>query len=105
MHAGPWGEAGHLFPIEVAEDEHPSSIKRKLAGPTGIPPEAQRIMLGAFSQLVVGDKRTNIKFGSCGTTEGLGLTVEVRPSSGRAVRRGVRRGHVPSDSDPCHAGC
>ena len=78
MHAGPWGAAGHLFSIQVADGEHPSSIKRKLAGPTGIPVDEQKLMLGGFSQLVVGDKRTNIKFGSCGMTEGLGLTVEVR---------------------------
>jgi len=86
MHAGPWGAAGHLFPINVEDDEHPSSIKRKLAGPTGIPVEAQKLMLGAFSQLVVGDKRTNLKFGSCGVTEGLGLTVEVRSSAQQRAR-------------------
>ena len=87
MHAGPWGDAGHLFPIYVDDGEHPSSIKRKLAGPTGIPVEAQKIMLGAFSQLAVADKRTNIKFGSCGVTDGLGLTVEVRAvPRGGAVR-------------------
>jgi hypothetical protein len=81
MHAGPWGAAGHLFPINVEDEEHPSSIKRKLSGVTGIPVEAQKLMLAAFSQLSVGDKRTNLKFGSCGVTEGLGLTVEVRSST------------------------
>jgi len=86
MHAGPWGAAGHLFPIEIADGEHPSSIKRKLAGPTGIPAEAQKLMLGAFSQLTVGDKRANIKFGSCGITEGLGLTVEARSRGVRSAR-------------------
>ena len=77
-----------MFPVDVVDGESPSSIKRKLAGPTGIPPEAQKLMLGAFSQLTVGDKRTNIKFGSCGITEGLGLTVEVRAC--RVAQRGWR---------------
>jgi hypothetical protein len=51
MHAGPWGAAGTLFTVDIAEGERPSSIKRKLAGPTGIPVESQKIMLGAFSQV------------------------------------------------------
>ena len=50
MHAGPWGAAGTLFAIDVAEGERPSSIKAKLAAPTGIPAASQKLMLGAFSQ-------------------------------------------------------
>jgi hypothetical protein len=50
MHAGAWGEAGTLFAIDVSDGESKTSIKRKLAGPTGIPVEAQKIMLGAFCQ-------------------------------------------------------
>ncbi len=50
MHAGPWGAAGTLFAIDICEGERPSSIKHKLVGPTGIPVESQKIMLGAFSQ-------------------------------------------------------
>ncbi len=110
MHAGPWGAAGTLFAIDISDGERPSSIKRKLAGPTGIPIESQKIMLGAFSQarapaalahgperacltraaelsalarhalaqIMVGDKRGTVKFGTCGVTEGLGLTIEAR---------------------------
>ena len=118
MHAGPWGAAGTLFAIDVAEGERPSSIKAKLAAPTGIPAASQKLMLGAFSQaracctrarrvqgwrangmspahaphsppalrqIMVGDKRSSVKFGTCGVTEGLGLTVEVRAP--RRVRR------------------
>jgi hypothetical protein len=50
MHAGPWGGAGTLFSINVEDGERPSSIKRKLEGPTGVPPESQKLMLGAFCQ-------------------------------------------------------
>ena len=124
MHAGPWGAAGTLFAIDVADGERPSSIKAKLAVPTGIPAASQKLMLGAFSQararctrarrvrgwcadgvpacaagwvcahsqqIMVGDKRSSVKFGTCGLTEGLGLTVEVRAP--RRVQR-LRRGGV-----------
>ena len=40
---------------------------------------------------MVGDKRSSVKFGTCGVTEGLGLTVEVRGP--RRVQR-LRRGGV-----------
>jgi hypothetical protein len=35
---------------------------------------------------MVADKRSGIKFGSCGVTEGLGLTVEVRCALWQGVR-------------------
>ncbi len=78
MHAGPWGRAGTLIPVDVSAQDTPSAIKRKLEKPTGIPAASQKLMLGAFSQIMVGDKRTSLRFGSCGVTEGLGLTVEAR---------------------------
>jgi hypothetical protein len=76
IHAGPWGQTGTLIPIAVSADDTASSIKRKLERPTGLAAKDIKLMLGAFSQLVAGDKRLQ-KFGSCGRTEGLGLTVEV----------------------------
>lgn len=78
IHAGAWGKAGTLIPIEVDFSDTPSSIKRKLATPTGVAAHDLKVMLGAFNQLVAGDKRAPLKYGTCGRTEGLGLTVEVR---------------------------
>ena len=78
MHAGPWGAAGTLIPVAINEGDTPSDIKRKLEHPTGIPVASQKLVLAAFSQIAVGDKRTAIKFGSCGVTEGFGLTLDVR---------------------------
>jgi len=46
IHAGVWGPAGSLIPIQLEAADTPSMIKRKLAGPTGIPVEAQKVMLG-----------------------------------------------------------
>lgn len=51
MHAGPWGDAGTVFAIDVGDGDRPSTIKRKLAGLTGIPVEHQKLMLGAFCQV------------------------------------------------------
>ena len=82
IHAGPWGKVGTLVPIEVAEDDTPSTIKAKLSQRIGLPAESMKVMLGAFNQLVCGDKRAPLKYGTCGRTEGLGLTVEVRYRSG-----------------------
>lgn len=49
-------------------------IKAKLEKATGVPPEHQKILLGALDQLMLGDKRTNIKFGTCGRTVGLEMS-------------------------------
>ena len=56
------------LPDEAAEPM--SSIKRKLEQATGVPVEFQKVMLSSISELCMGDKRTNIKFGSCGTANG-----------------------------------
>ena len=54
--------------IDVAEDDPITEIKKKLAKVTGVPPEHQRILLGGISQMCMGDKRTSIRFGTCGVT-------------------------------------
>lgn len=78
MHSGPWGKAGTLIPIQLDQDDKPATIKAKLSPITGIPAADMKLMLGAFTQICVGDKRTSLRFGTCGVTEGLGLTYEVR---------------------------
>merc|ERR1712188_360735 len=61
---------GSSVEIDVEADEPMSSIKLKLEQATGVPIEYQKIMLSSISELCMGDKRTNIKFGSCGTANG-----------------------------------
>lgn len=77
VHDGPWGSTGTLIPVSIDQTDTPATIKRKLEQPTGLAAADIKLMLGAFSQIVAGDKRA-LKFGSCGRTEGFGLTVEVR---------------------------
>jgi hypothetical protein len=45
IHAGDWGPAGTLISINVEEGERKSSIRRKVAGVTGLPYEHVKIML------------------------------------------------------------
>ena len=87
MHKGAWGPAGTLIPIELAEGDQPTALKRKVAAKTGIPVESQKMMLGAFTQITVGDKRSSLRFGTCGRTEGLGLALEAAVSG--------QKPHVP----------
>ena len=87
MHAGAWGPAGTLIPIALEEGDQPSVLKRKVAAKTGIPVESQKMMLGAFTQITVGDKRSSLRFGTCGRTEGLGLALEAAVSG--------QKPHVP----------
>ena len=61
---------GNSVEIDVEADEPMSSIKQKLEKATGVPVEHQKVMLSSISELCMGDKRTNIKFGSCGTANG-----------------------------------
>jgi hypothetical protein len=58
-----------------------------------------RALLRRLSQIMVGDKRGTVKFGSCGVTEGLGLTVEARWG---ALVHSVCCSHAhETDSDLC----
>lgn len=103
-HDGPWGPAGTQFQIELDDGESKTSVKNKIERATGLPAGAQKLMLGAFSQLVVADKRApGLRFGTCGTTEGMGLAYEVRVHTvsaaarltpAQAAKSGVKA-HVP----------
>jgi len=87
-HDGPWGPGGTQFAIDIVDGESKSSVKAKIEVATGLPVASQKLMLGAFSQLVVADKRApGLRFGTCGSTEGMGLAFE-------AAAAGVKA-HVP----------
>eukprot|EP00854_Cymbomonas_tetramitiformis_P010639 gene10639-12584_t len=74
MHKGEWGGIGELIEIDIAENDTPIKIKEKLVKPTGIPIEHMKLRCGGVSQLMFGDKRTNIVHGTCGMTQNVGLT-------------------------------
>ena len=61
---------GTSVDIDIDANEPMTSIKQKLEKATGVPAEFQKVMLGSVSELYMGDKRTNIKYGSCGTANG-----------------------------------
>lgn len=55
-------------------------VKRQLAVVTGVPIEHQKVMLSSINQVVMGDKRTNIKFGHCGSSNNFYFAVTNEPS-------------------------
>ncbi|KAK9867137.1 hypothetical protein WJX84_001859 [Apatococcus fuscideae] len=61
--------------IDIEESASKQEVKQKLATATGIPIEHQKVVLSGIGQLAVGDKRSNIGFSSCGSTNGVGLAV------------------------------
>ena len=75
IHSGAWGPAGTLVPINVEEGERKSSIRRKVAGATGLPYEHVKIMLVSVAQIGASDRRTNITHGNCGVAMGTALVV------------------------------
>ncbi|KAL4425755.1 hypothetical protein ABPG75_009771 [Micractinium tetrahymenae] len=67
---------------EVTIDLEPSAtkqasdeIKRKLEAATGVPALHQKVMLSGINQIVMGDKRTNVGFCSCGSANGVDMAV------------------------------
>lgn len=64
---------------EVAIDIEPTAskdeIKLKLAAATGVPVEHVKVMLSGINQIVMSDKRTNLKYSFCGSTSGVQMAV------------------------------
>ena len=54
----------------VDEDTPLIVIKHKLEAVTGVPVEFQKVMMGGIAEMYMGDMRTNIKYASCGSTQG-----------------------------------
>ena len=75
IHSGAWGPAGTLVPINVEEGERKSSIRRKVAGATGLPYEHVKLMLVSVAQIGASDRRSNIAHGNCGVAMGTALVV------------------------------
>jgi hypothetical protein len=48
----------------------------KLSEKTGVPFEHVKVMLSGINQIVMGDKRTNIGYSSCGYANSVQLAVE-----------------------------
>ena len=57
-------------------DDSKRVLKAKLEAVTGIPAAQQKLLLSGFSQLAIGDRRSNIRFGTCGRAEGCGIAWE-----------------------------
>jgi len=87
MHKGTWGEIGTMVDIDIDESDNQTTLKRKLAKKVDIPVEHMKLRLGGISQIMFGDKRTNIAHGTCGATSNTGLTFT-------AAEQGVKP-HVP----------
>ena len=64
--------------VQIDIDEHASKdeIKMKLSEKTGVPFEHVKVMLSGINQIVMGDKRTNIGYSSCGYANSVQLAVE-----------------------------
>ena len=73
VHAGAWGPAGTLVPINVEDGEKKSSIRRKIAAAVALPYERVKVMLVGVSQLGAADRESNILHGNCGVAVGTGL--------------------------------
>ena len=64
-------------PAQAARaDDSKRVLKAKLEAVTGIPAAQQKLLLSGFSQLAIGDRRSNIRFGTCGRAEGCGIAWE-----------------------------
>lgn len=68
---------GSSVTIDIDEDTPLLTIKHKLEKATGVPIEFQKVMMGGIAEMYMGDLRTNIKYASCGSTQGpAGLAVK-----------------------------
>merc|ERR1712224_512371 len=63
------------YKIDIEPEESMLSIKKKLEEATGVPVGEQKVMLAGLDELMMGDKRTNIKFGKCGTSSTAGMAI------------------------------
>ena len=51
-------------------------IKRQLEAATGIPVADQKILLSGINRLMMGSRKTNLRFGSCGTADSIAFAVK-----------------------------
>ncbi len=67
---------GSEVQIDIDEQSSKDEIKMKLSEKTGVPFEHVKVMLSGINQIVMGDKRTNIGYSSCGYANSVQLAVE-----------------------------
>lgn len=67
---------GSEVQIDIDEQASKDEIKMKLSEKTGVPFEHVKVMLSGINQIVMGDKRTNIGYSSCGYANSVQLAVE-----------------------------
>lgn len=61
--------------IDIEPSANKDEIKSKLATVTGVPFEYQKVMLSGINQIVMSDKRTNLGYSFCGSTNGVQMAV------------------------------
>lgn len=69
-------DCGSEVTIDIDENASKDEIKMKLSEKTGVPFEHIKVMLSGINQIVMGDKRTNIGYSTCGYANSVQLAVE-----------------------------
>jgi ribosomal protein L23 len=67
---------GSQVTIDIDENATKDEIKLKLQEATGVPFEHIKVMLSGINQIVMGDKRTNVGYSTCGYANSVQLAVE-----------------------------
>lgn len=67
---------GSQVTIDIDENASKDEIKLKLQEATGVPFEHIKVMLSGINQIVMGDKRTNVGYSTCGYANSVQLAVE-----------------------------
>ena len=67
---------GSEVTIDIDGQSSKDEIKMKLSEATGVPFEHVKVMLSGINQIVMGDKRTNIGFSTCGYANSVELAVD-----------------------------
>ncbi|KAF5835884.1 hypothetical protein DUNSADRAFT_6697 [Dunaliella salina] len=71
---------GPTVNVELEPDTPMYEVKLQLQEATGIPVDAQKVMLAGIGDMVLGDKRTNIGYTYCGSTSNFGLATMGQPA-------------------------
>ncbi len=71
---------GHKDPvsIHITPSTPMGEIKKQLAAATGIPAKDQKLLLSGIDRLTMGSRKTNLRFGSCGTADSISFAVKTK---------------------------
>ena len=64
--------------IRITESTPMAEIKKQLAAVTGIPAKDQKLLLSGIDRLTMGSRKTNLRFGSCGTADSISFAVKTK---------------------------